>query len=272
MKKMANFYCALALFALSTSALAANPGEGKWVADEVFRASNSSGSTGLVKMNSAYTIRDGEMSINLGAASESVGGTDYLHAPVAITYGVTDRTEFGLTAKYISASGALNTSGMAGGEAKMKWRFRSQSEYIPAMSLAFALMFPAGDAALNEVSSWGARMNLLMASEAQITDTSYIGMYLDIGATSINDSATGPDDYLNADLGLLFPVSDDKRLQLMLEFNSISGRTNTYLGTGNYSAITPGLRYASEGFKLTLGVESRDTNTSKVSATIGWEF
>jgi hypothetical protein len=269
MKKMANFYCALALFALSTSAFAANPGEGKWVADEVFRASNSSGSTGLVKMNSAYTIRDGEMSINLGAASESVGGTDYMHAPLAITYGVTDKTEFGLTAKYISASGALNTSGMAGGEAKMKWRFRSQTEYIPAMSLALGLMFPAGDAALNEVSSWGARLNLLMASEAQITDTSYIGMYLDIGTTNIDG---GADNYLNADFGLLFPVSDDKRLQLMLEFNSISGRTGTYLGTGNYSAITPGIRYASEGFKLTLGVESRDTNTSKISGTIGWEF
>jgi hypothetical protein len=272
MKKMANFYCALALFALSTSAYAANPGEGKWVADEVFRASNSSASTGLVHMNSAYTIRDGEMSINLGFASEtdSGSGTDYIHVPLAITYGITDKTEFGLTAKYINAS--AGPSGMAGGEAKMKWRFRNQSEYLPAMSLAFSLMFPAGDAALNEVNSWGARLNFLMASEAQITDNSYIGMYVDVGATSINDSATGPDDYLNADFGLLFPISDDKRLQLMLEFNSISGRTNTYLGTGDYNAITPGLRYASEGFKLTLGAQSRDVNGTKLIGTIGWEF
>ena len=267
MKKMTNFYCALALFALSTSVYAANPGEGKWVADEVFRASNDSASTGLLYMNSAYTIRDGEMSLNTGVSSESVGGTDYTHVPLAITYGVTDSTEFGLVGKYIDAS--VGNSGMAGGEVKMKWRFHNQTEYLPAASLALGLMFPAGEPALNEVTSWGARLNFLLSSEAVLTDTIYIGMYFDLGATTIDG---GNDNYTNLDFGVLFPISDNKRLQLMVEFNSISGRSGTYLGTGNYTAVTPALRYASEGFKLTFGVQSRDTGTSKATATIGWEF
>jgi hypothetical protein len=272
MKKMANFYCALALFALSASAYASNPGEGKWVADEVFRATNSSGSTGLLYMNSAYTIRDGEMSINTGVSSESVGGTDYTQVPLAIAYGVTERTEFGLVGKYIDSS--AGASGMAGGEVKMKWRFSNQTEYLPASALALSVLFPAGDASLNEVANWGARLNLLFASEAQLSDTLYIGMYLDLGATTINDSPAGPggDSYTNLDLGLLFPISDDKRLQFLVEFNSVGGRTYQYLGTDNFTAITPALRYASEGFKLTFGVQSRDSGSSKATANIGWEF
>lgn len=267
MKKLANFFFTLAILGYSTAVYSANPGEGRWVADEVFRASNSGGSTGLVHMNSAYTTRDGEMSFNIGAASESVGGTDYLHGSVAITYGLTNATEIGLAARYIDDS--TGTSGMGGGELKMKWRFANQTEYWPAASLALGVMFPSGPAALNEVTSWGARINLLMSSEAAISETGYVGIYLDVGATHINEPA---DSYVNADIGILVPISDNKRLQLMVEANSISGRTNPYLGTDNYTAVTPGLRYASESFKMTLGVQSRDTGTSKIIGTIGWEF
>lgn len=267
MKKLANFFFTLVLIGYSTFIYASNPGEGRWVADEVFRASNAGGSTGLVNMNSAYTIRDGEMSFNIGVASESVGGVDYTQAPVAITYGISNNTELGLATRYIDDN--AGTAGVAGGELKLKWRFRNQTEYWPAGSVALSLLFPSGPAALNEVSSWGARLNALMSSESAISDTLYIGIYLDIGATSIDG---GADNYLSADIGLLAPISDNKRLQAMLEFNNVSGRANPYLGTADYSAITPGLRYASEAFKLTLGAQSRSTGTTKFSVTLGLEF
>ena len=266
MRKMTNFYCALALFALSTSVYAANPGEGKWVADEIFRAANSTGSTGLINMDSAYTIRDGDVSFNVGVASESVGGTDYFHIPVSFVYGLSNRTEVGLATNYINAS--VGESGFAGAELKIKWRFRNQTEYFPAMAVGVGLMFPAGPATLNEVTDWGAKLNLLMSSEAAISDTTFIGMYVDIGGVSL----FGSDNYYTADAGLLVPISDDQKLQGILEFNSVTRRANPYLGTGDYTAITPGLRYASESFKLTFGAEARSTSTNKLMLNIGWEF
>lgn len=270
MKKLVSFLFVINVLFVSFIAHAANPGEGKWVAEEVFRSANTGAMTGLVHMNSAYTVRDGEMQFNIGLTSETVAGTTYTQAPLAITYGLSNTTEFGIVARYITTS--TGTAGLGGGEMKLKWRFRKQTEYLPATSLSFGLIAPSGPAALNEVSSWGARLNFLAASEASITDTGYIGMYLDIGTTAIDPGSPTAQNYMDASIGLLFPVSDDNRLQAMLEFNSISGRTIAYLGSTNYTAITPGIRYASKSFKMTLGSEVRSTNTTKTTFTLGFEF
>jgi len=270
MRKLAGFLILITMLGASYRAFAANPGEGKWVAEEVFRSANIGGMTGLIHMNSAYTVRDGEMQVNVGLTAESVGGVDYQQAPFAITYGLADNKEFGLVTRYITDS--VGNAGIGGAEMKLKWRFRKQTEYLPASSLAFGLIFPTGPAALNEVTSWGARVNLLFASEASITETGYIGMYMDLGATAIDPGAATAQNYFDNSVGLLFPISDDNRLQLMFEYNSITGRAFAYLGSTNYTAITWGIRYASQGFKMTLGAENRDNNSTKVIGTLGFEF
>lgn len=270
MKKLVGFLFVINMLFVPLVVQAANPGEGKWVAEEVFRSANTGGMTGLIHMNSAYTVRDGEMQINVGLTTESVGGTRYLQAPIAITYGLSDNKELGLVGRYISAS--TGTAGLGGAELKLKWRFRKQTEYLPATSLAFGLIIPTGPAALNEVSSWGARLNFLAASEASITETGYIGMYLEIGAVAIDPGSAGADSYVDASIGLLFPISDDNHLQLILELNAISGRGIAYLGSTNYTAVTPGLRYASENFKMTMGAETRSNGSTKIVSTLGFEF
>lgn len=270
MRKLVGFLILFSMLGVSQGVLAANPGEGKWVADEVFRGANIGAMTGLIHMNSAYTVRDGELQVNVGLTSESVAGVDYQQAPLAITYGLADNKELGLVTRYINPS--VGAAGMGGAEMKLKWRFRKQTEYLPATSLAFGLILPTGPAALNEVTSWGARANLIFASEASITDNAYIGMYLDLGATAIDPGAATAQNYFDNSVGLLFPISDDNRLQLMFEYNSISGRTTAYLGSLNYTAFTWGMRYASESFKFTMGAENRDNNSTKVITTIGFEF
>lgn len=270
MKKLLQYLFVFNVLVASMGVHAANPGEGRWVAEEVFRSANTGAMTGLLHMNSAYTVRDGELQVNLGLTTESIGGTTYAQAPLAITYGLGDNKELGFVVRYISDS--VGNAGMGGAELKLKWRFRKQTEYLPATALSFGLIIPTGPAILNEVSSWGIRINGMAASEASISDTFYIGMYIDIGVTAIDPGSVTGQSYFDASVGFLFPISDDNRLQAMLEFNSISGRSTAYLGSTNYTAITPGIRYASESFKMTLGSEIRSNNSTKIIATLGFEF
>lgn len=270
MKKLAKYLFITNMLVVSLGASAANPGEGKWVADEVFRAANIGAMTGLIRMNSAYTVRDGELQVNVGLATESGGGTNYAQAPLTITYGLSDNKEIGLLARYISPSNGA--AGLGGAEVKFKWRFRRQTEYLPATAIMFGIMLPSGPAAINEVSSWGLKVHGLASSEANVTDTFFIGMYMDVGVSAIDPGTATGDLYYEASIGLLFPISDDNRLQAMLEYNTISGRVVPYLGNTNYSAITPGLRYASKSFKSTMGAEIRSNNSFKIIATLGFEF
>ncbi len=270
MKKLLQFLFVSNMLVASLGVHAANPGEGRWVADEVFRSANTGAMTGLLHMNSAYTVRDGELQVNLGLTTESVGGTSYMQAPLAITYGLGGNKELGFVARYISDS--VGNAGLGGAELKFKWRFRRQTEYLPALAMSFGLILPTGPAILNEVSSWGVKFSGMAASEASITDTFYIGMYMDIGLTLIDPGSATSQRYGDASVGLLFPISDDNRLQAMMEFNYISGRTTAYLGSTNYTAITPGVRYASESFKMTLGAQLRSNNSAKIIATLGFEF
>ncbi len=270
MKKLIQYLFVFNVLVASMGVHAANPGEGRWVADEVFRSANIGALTGLLHMNSAYTVRDGELQINVGLTTESAGGTSYAQVPLAITYGLGNNKELGFVTRYTSPS--TGAAGMGGAELKFKWRFRRQTEYLPATALAFGLLIPTGPANLNEVSSWGVRFAGLAASEANLADTFYIGMYMDIGLTLIDPGSATSQRYGDASIGLLFPISDDGRLQAMMEFNYIGGRSTAYLGSTNYTAITPAIRYASKSFKMTLGAQIRSNNVTKIIATLGFEF
>lgn len=270
MRKLVGFLILFNMLGASHGVFAANPGEGKWVAEQVYRSANIGGLTGLIHMDSAYTLRGGEVQINAGFTTETAAGVDYQTIPIALTFGVGDNKEWALVSRYINPS--VGTAGMGGAELKYKWRFRKQSEYLPASSLAFGLLLPAGETALNQVTTWGATGSLIFASEANLTDNSYIGMYLDLSATSIDPGEPTAQTYSDNSIGLLFPISNDNRLQLILEYGAINGRTFAYLGSTNYSAFTWGLRYASDTLKMTLGAENRDNNTTKVIATLGFAF
>lgn len=270
MKKLAKFLFIFNALIVSLGAHAANPGEGRWVAEEVFRSANTGAMTGLVHMNSAYTVREGELQVNVGFTSESIGGVSYTQAPLTITYGLSDNKEVGLVARYISSSSGV--AGLGGAEIKLKWRFRRQTEYLPATAILIGLMAPTGPAALNEVSSFGLRVHGLASSEANVTDTFYIGMYLDVGVVLLDPGTGTADNYLDISAGLLFPISDDNRLQAMLEYNSVSRRAVAYLGSSNYTSFAPALRYATKSFKTTLGAELRSNGATKITATLGFEF
>jgi len=271
MKKLVSFLFIINWLLVPLATHAANPGEGKWVAEEVYRGANYTGMTGLVRMNSAYTLRDGEIAFHTGAVTESISGIDYTIIPVNIVYGLSDNVEVGLSAKYFSTN---TVSGKGDTDLKFKWRFRNQSEYLPATSLMLGFVFPTADTGLAEVTTWGAKLNFLASSEAQISDDSYIGMYIDLGTANLDPGSATSTSYTDASLGFLFPISDNNQLQAIIELNALSG-TVPLLGSISASGATYGLRYASESYKMNLGVETRTsagTSSSRFIFTIGAEL
>ncbi len=249
-KKMAGLIVFLALGSTATAVSAASLGEGRWVADGVYRSTNYRGLTGLFITDSAYTIGRNTLVLGVGGETEKVSGTTINTVPVTITYGVSDDIEFALAGKYISSS--LVGNGMGDTELAWKWRFRKQGEYLPALAMALAVIAP-GATGLSEVSKYGARFNILASSEAALTDTTYIGLYLDVEADSLDPSTSTQDNYYSGNFGILLPISDDSRLQAVAEYNVVGKRAQP---VDNYNAVTAGLRYSADVLQYSLAAQS----------------
>jgi hypothetical protein len=269
-KRLAGIVSLLVLLGGALPAYGSNPGEGRWVAEQVFRGTNARGMTGLIVTNSAYTTRRGNLVLGLGGVTDTTAGVSSTTVPLTATYGWSDSVEFGVAASYVSTAAA---TGLGDTEINWKWRFRNQGEYLPAMGLALGLIAPTGAAGLKTVQNWGAKLNLMASSESALTETFYIGMYLDGEVGQLDPGAAAAESYTALNAGVLFPISDDNRLQLLAESNSVAGRA---AAANNYTAITAGLRYASDGFKFTLGGQSLSrsdsTTSSRMYVNVGVEF
>lgn len=269
-KRLAGTVSLLVLLGGTLPAHAANPGEGKWVAEQVYRGTNLRGMTGLIVTNSAYTTRRGNLIMGIGGVTSSTGGVSATIVPVTATYGWSDSAEIGVAGSYFTG-GAV--SGLGDTEINWKWRFKTQGEYLPAMGLALGLIAPTGATGLKTVQNWGAKLNLMASSESALTETFYIGMYLDGEAVQLDPGAATAESYTAINAGVLFPISDNNRLQLLAESNSVAGRT---LAAANFTGLTTGLRYATEAFKFTLGGQAMSwgdgTSSSRMYVNIGMEF
>jgi hypothetical protein len=63
------------------------------------------------------------------------------------------------------------------------------------------------------------------------------------------------DSYTLLNAGILVPISKYRNLQMLVEFNSRSGKDLLNIDDGDYSAVTYGLRLVSEQFNMTFGTQ-----------------
>jgi hypothetical protein len=269
-KKVAGLIISLAIGFVVIPAGAAGLGEGRWVADGVYRSTNYRGLTGLFVTDSAYTIGRHNLSMSTGYLTETLSGATINSVPVSITYGTSDDVEFALQGQYISSS--IAGSGSGDTQLAWKWRFRRQTEYMPAMAMAVTAIAP-GAPGVSEVTKYGARVNLMASSESQLTDTGYIGLYFDLEADSYDQGTSSQDNFYAGNFGILIPLSDDNRLQAIAEANMVDKRAAP---VDNYNAVTAGARYTGDVFQYSLAGQTLNrkdgTTTDRLLFTLTAQF
>ncbi len=233
----------------------------------VNRPVNVQGLTGLIITNSAFTQPAGHIAIGISALGENsnVPNFSIVQGAATLTVGLTDRVEVGVKGKMIATnigSSATREIGKGDSDFLIKWRFSSQGEIMPALAFGLAWTFPTADTSkgFSEVEYEGIKLMLIASSEKRILDDSFIGVYFE-GQVVLNDQLhrTGAspfaDKYGVLNAGLLFPISDNNRLQAVFEYNRVFKKDIVTLYEQNYSAVTPGLRYVTEHFNLSVGVQ-----------------
>jgi len=238
------------------------------------RPVNIQGLTGLLITNSAYTRAAGEVAIGLSASLEDSSDPNYsiVLGALTATIGLTDRFEVGLKGKMVATNVGSDTTrevGQGDTDVLLKWRISSQGDTLPAFALGFAYTFPTGDSTkgFNEVEQQGIKLMLIATSENKILDDSFIGVYFE-GQAVYNDqihrvgAVAKEEAYGVINAGLLFPISDDNRVQLGLEYNKVFKKDIVTLNEGNYTAFTPSLRYAGDIFYAQAGVQFLSVDTT----------
>jgi hypothetical protein len=116
------------------------------------------------------------------------------------------------------------------------------------------------------VDSWGIKALLIASTQANLSrslyDFYYVGLYADGGIVIQNIDEPTEEKHAIVDLGVLFPLTDSRRLQLILEGNATVKDQTPF--EGNYIAITGALRYVTAHIHLSGGIQHRfkqDTGT-----------
>lgn len=243
MKKSLIAVAGLMLAFLLPASLKAEQSSG-WVAEGVERGINTSGLTGLFLTNSAYTIGKGRFTLSGNSVSSSIVLT-----PVSLTIGLSDTVEIAGTAKLFQAG---SNTGSGDSDVYIKWRFKTQGEYSPAMALAAGVTLPsASNAIAQETTTMNTKLMLLASAEARLTETMAIGFYLDLQGIRTDWAAT----HYVGNLGMMIPISDNDRLQFITEASVVSGLAAPVLTVDNGSSVIVGLRYASRNLKVSGGAE-----------------
>jgi len=221
----------------------AEPAAG-WVAEGVERGINSSGLTGLFLTNSAYTVGKGRFTLTGNSVSSSIVVT-----PISLTIGLSDTVEIAGTGKLFQSG---STTGSGDSDVYIKWRFKTQGEFSPAMALVAGVTLPsASNAIAQETSNMNTKLMLLASAEARLTETMAIGLYMDLQGIRTDWATT----HYVANVGMMIPISDNDRLQFITEASVVSGLAAPVLTVSDGSSVIVGLRYASRSFKLSGGAE-----------------
>lgn len=233
--------------------------------DMVNRPVNTSGLSGLLITTSPYTLPPKKLEIGVMTLWENSLVPDYTATaiPVTISLGTGLNGEIALKGSYvkIQKDAGPEVRGAGNIELAYKWNFRPQREYsnAPGIALLAAAIAPAGDVqeGTTTIDHWGGRVGVSLGSE--LTWEDYIlGLFADvqIAFQDLSDKDLR-DRYTIANAGLIFPISKYRNLQMLLEYNLVSGKDATQVNIDevNYSAVTYGLRLVSERFNLTLGTQ-----------------
>jgi len=256
----------------------------------VNRPVNVQGLTGLIMTNSAYTQPKGRIVAGLSAIAENSKEPDFsiVQGIATVTAGIADRIELGVRAHVIGTnlgSSATSEIGVGDTDLLVKWRASSQGDTMPAIAFGLAYTLPTGDSGkgLRGVENEGVRIMVIGTSEKEMPGDYFIGVYFE-GQIVSNDWTTRTDLNPRADkfgvfnAGLLFPLTEDRNLQAVLEYSTIVKKELSSIYEENHRATMPGLRFVTENFNLSLGVQfyRRDaagaTTDERYIGTISYAF
>jgi hypothetical protein len=257
----------------------------------VNRPVDTQGLNGLLFMNSAFTQPAGHVAVGTFLLYEKSTGLpqsfSIIQGGASLTMGITNAIEVGVKGKGVR----LNYKGLSSPEigqgdtdVLVKWKILSQEESHPALALGFAWSFPTGDKTkgLNEINEESVRFMLMASKEKRFLDNSFIGVYLEAQEV-MNDvsreSSALYDKYAVFSAGALFPISDDNRVQAMLEYGRTYKKGSATFGTyKDYSGLTPGLRFVTEHLNVSAGIQflnktdSDYPNDQQYVGTISYTF
>ena len=233
----------------------------------VNRPANVQGLTGLIITNSAYTQPKGRIVMGLATIAENSKEPDFsiIQGIATVTAGVTDRIEFGLKAQMVATNVGSSTTRETGAgdtDLLLKWRISTQGEVLPAIALGLGYTLPTGDSekGFQSAEHASARLMVIGTSEQDMPGDYFIGIYFE-GQLVYSDLDRGaePKPYAEKygvfNAGLLFPLTDGRSLQAILEYNTVVKKNNPSVYEQNYSAVMPGLRYVTENLNISLGVQ-----------------
>jgi hypothetical protein len=282
-----------ALFGISTSVLlvifllAAKPVRAEEDLEMINRPVNTAGLTGLLFTTTPFTLLPRAIEISAYTVSENSVVPNYTVTELpglSITAGIGRNSELAVKGYYVRES--LNQDNRKRGagdtEVSYKWNFLPQTENspYPAAALFLTCVAPTGSKDLNVggVAHWGAKIGLSLGREITWGDR-VVGVYAD-GQIAVHDLSDDrfSDRYSMLNAGILYPISKYRNLQILIEYNGVSGVDRLSDVGGDYTAITYGLRLVTEKFNLTIGTqflrkkEVGFDDTSKVIGTSSIKF
>jgi len=226
------------------------------------RPVNMSGLTGLVFTTAPFTLPTRSIEIAIATLSENSTVPDFSVSklPVlSITAGIAQNMELALNSSAFrtTMNQGETKKGTGDTELSYKWNFLPQTEssLYPAVALFVTGIAPTGDRNLNlgVVAHWGAKFGLSVGRE--ITWGDHVLVACVDGQMVVHDSTDERfrDTYGILNIGLLYPISKYRNLQVIVEYNLVNGIDKISDVGGDYTALTFGLRLVSERFNLTIG-------------------
>jgi len=233
----------------------------------VNRPANVQGLTGLIITNSAYTQRKGRIVMGLATIAENSKEPNFSIAQgiATITAGVTDRIEVGLKAQMVGinlGSSLTRETGAGDTDLLFKWRITTQGETLPSIAIGLAYTLPTGnyDKGFQSVGHESGRIMVIGTSEQEMPGDYFIGIYFEgqivqADLPEKDNSPLKPELYGVINAGLLFPLTEGRSLQAILEYNTVVKKDLPSVYEQNHTAVMPGLRYVTENFNISLGVQ-----------------
>jgi hypothetical protein len=226
------------------------------------RPVNMSGLTGLVFTTAPFTLPKRSIEIAAATLSENSTVPDFTvsELPVlSISAGIAQNMELALSSSqfHMTMNQGETRKGRGDTELSYKWNFLPQTESSlrPAVALIVTGIAPTGDRDLNlgVVAHWGAKFGLSIGKE--ITWGDHVLLACADGQMVVHDSTDERfrDTYGILNVGLLYPISKYRNLQVIVEYNLVNGIDKISAVGGDYTALTFGLRLVSERFNLTIG-------------------
>lgn len=244
------------------------------------RPANLQGLTGLMFTNSAYTQPKGRIVAGLATIAENSSDPNFsiIQGFATITAGITDRIEIGIRGQGIATNlGSSNTreTGLGDTDVLVKWRISSEYDPWPAIALGLAYTFPTGDSAkgYNDVEDYGLRFMLIGTAEKEMPGDYFIGVYFE-GQVVYKDKLPWTDGksysekYGVVNAGLLFPLTESRKLQAMFEYTTVVKKNIPTVNAMDSTGFMPGLRYVTEHVNISFGVQFYDREEAGFEDTL----